>query len=49
MRKVSEISLEHFQVLKKTKHSVAIPTFADDGDERELSAGRSFEIKQYCV
>jgi glucose-6-phosphate isomerase len=30
-------------VLKKTKHSVAIPKFADDGDELNYLAGRSFE------
>jgi glucose-6-phosphate isomerase len=34
---------ETFLVLKKTKHSVAIPKFADDGDELNYLAGRSFE------
>lgn len=34
---------ETFLVLKKTKHSIAIPKFADDGDELNYLAGRSFE------
>jgi glucose-6-phosphate isomerase len=34
---------ETFLVLKKTNHSVAIPKFADDGDELNYLAGRSFE------